>query len=149
MQNARNCCLSATKSILPLAYDAEYFCCIGQRPARVPLGGIALLLTAVVVAFKQSWQALGLKLERWIPESRKPALTVISGLILGVLVSLSSIGAGAIVMAGVQIGVEIAVAKNLIEEVFGSAAENFIDVVSHGGQRRAIVDAGARYPFQR
>lgn len=58
--------------------------------------GIALLLTAVVVAFKQSWQALGLRLERWIPESRKPALTVISGLILGVLVSLSSIGAGAI-----------------------------------------------------
>ncbi|MFG6468940.1 sulfite exporter TauE/SafE family protein [Roseateles sp. BYS87W] len=58
--------------------------------------GIALLLTAVVVAFKKSWQALGLRLERWIPESRKPALTVASGLILGVLVSLSSIGAGAI-----------------------------------------------------
>jgi len=58
--------------------------------------GIALLLTAVVVAFKQSWQALGLKLERWIPESRKPALTIASGLLLGVLVSLSSIGAGAI-----------------------------------------------------
>ncbi len=58
--------------------------------------GIALLLTAVVVAFKQSWQPLGLKLERWIPESRKPALMVALGLILGVLVSLSSIGAGAI-----------------------------------------------------
>jgi hypothetical protein len=58
--------------------------------------GIALLLTAAVVAFKASWQALGLKLERWIPESRKPWLTIISGLILGVLVSLSSIGAGAI-----------------------------------------------------
>lgn len=58
--------------------------------------GIALLLTAAVVAFKKSWQALGLKLERWIPEARKPALTVASGLVLGVLVSLSSIGAGAI-----------------------------------------------------
>lgn len=58
--------------------------------------GIALLLTAVVVMFKQSWQTLGLKLERWIPEQRKPALTVLSGLVLGVLVSLSSIGAGAI-----------------------------------------------------
>ena len=58
--------------------------------------GIALLLTAVVVAFKQSWQPLGLKLERWIPESRKPALMVALGLLLGVLVSLSSIGAGAI-----------------------------------------------------
>jgi len=43
--------------------------------------GIALLLTAVTVAYKQS---------------RKPLLTVICGLILGVLVSLSSIGAGAI-----------------------------------------------------
>ncbi|HUG23270.1 sulfite exporter TauE/SafE family protein [Piscinibacter sp.] len=58
--------------------------------------GIALLLTAVTVAYRQAWQAVGMRLERWLPESRKPALTVISGLILGVLVSLSSIGAGAI-----------------------------------------------------
>ena len=58
--------------------------------------GIALLLTAVTVAYKQVWHALGLRLERWIPPSRKPALTVACGLILGVLVSLSSIGAGAI-----------------------------------------------------
>jgi uncharacterized membrane protein YfcA len=58
--------------------------------------GIALLLTAVVVAFRQTWHAVGLRLERWLPESRKPALTLVSGLILGVLVSLSSIGAGAI-----------------------------------------------------
>ncbi len=58
--------------------------------------GIALLLTACVVAFRKSWLVLGLKLERWIPEARKPALTVASGVLLGVLVSLSSIGAGAI-----------------------------------------------------
>ncbi len=58
--------------------------------------GIALLLTAVTVAYKQVWQKVGVKLERWIPESRKPLLTVVCGLILGVLVSLSSIGAGAI-----------------------------------------------------
>ncbi len=58
--------------------------------------GIALLLTAVTVAYKQAWHALGLRLERWVPESRKPMLTVLSGLVLGVLVSLSSIGAGAI-----------------------------------------------------
>jgi len=58
--------------------------------------GIALLLTAVTVAYRQAWQAVGLRLERWLPESRKPALTVLSGLILGVLVSVSSIGAGAI-----------------------------------------------------
>jgi uncharacterized protein len=58
--------------------------------------GIALLLTAAVVAFKGTWQAVGLKLERWLPESRKPAFTVASGAILGVLVTLSSIGAGAL-----------------------------------------------------
>jgi uncharacterized protein len=58
--------------------------------------GIALLLTAVTVAYKQVWHAVGLRLERWIPERRKPALTVLCGFILGVLVSLSSIGAGAI-----------------------------------------------------
>lgn len=58
--------------------------------------GIALLLTAVTVAYKKVWYSVGLKLERWLPESRKTPLTVAAGAILGVLVSLSSIGAGAI-----------------------------------------------------
>lgn len=58
--------------------------------------GIALLLTAVTVAYRQAWHAVALKLQRWLPEHRKPALTVLSGVLLGVLVSLSSIGAGAI-----------------------------------------------------
>jgi uncharacterized membrane protein YfcA len=58
--------------------------------------GIALLLTAVTVAFRQAWHQVGLKLERWVPQERKALLTVLSGLVLGVLVSLSSIGAGAI-----------------------------------------------------
>ena len=58
--------------------------------------GIALLLTAVTVAYKQAWLAIGLRLERVITPSRKSALTIVCGVILGVLVSLSSIGAGAI-----------------------------------------------------
>lgn len=58
--------------------------------------GIALLLTAVTVAYKQAWHAVGLRLERWLPDNRKPALTVACGAVLGVLVSLSSIGAGAV-----------------------------------------------------
>lgn len=58
--------------------------------------GIALLLTAVTVAYRQAWHAVGLKLEAWISPERKPLLTVLAGLVLGVLVSLSSIGAGAI-----------------------------------------------------
>lgn len=58
--------------------------------------GIALLLTALTVAYRQAWQAVGIRLERVITDSRRGPLTVISGVILGVLVSLSSIGAGAI-----------------------------------------------------
>lgn len=58
--------------------------------------GIALLLTAVTVAFRPLWHGVGLWLERWISERHKPALTTWCGVILGVLVSLSSIGAGAV-----------------------------------------------------
>ena len=39
---------------------------------------------------------MGRWLERWINEDNQPGLTVLCGLILGVLVSLSSIGAGAV-----------------------------------------------------
>ena len=58
--------------------------------------GIGLLLTAVVVAYRPAWQRLGLRLEAWIPARRKPLLTVMVGALLGVLVTLSSIGAGAL-----------------------------------------------------
>ncbi|TAL24440.1 MAG: sulfite exporter TauE/SafE family protein, partial [Aquabacterium sp.] len=58
--------------------------------------GVALLLTAVTVALKHHWQPIGIKLEGYIGPSRKTVLTVASGLLLGVLVSISSIGAGAI-----------------------------------------------------
>ena len=58
--------------------------------------GIALLLTAVTVAYRKAWHTVGLRLERWLPERRKVVATVLSGVALGVLVSLSSIGAGAI-----------------------------------------------------
>jgi uncharacterized membrane protein YfcA len=58
--------------------------------------GVALLLTAIVVANRAAWQRAGLVLERWLPASRKPALTVVAGALLGVLVTLSSIGAGAL-----------------------------------------------------
>ena len=58
--------------------------------------GIALLLTALVVFYRQAWLAVGLKLERRLPERHKPALTVASGALLGALVTMSSIGAGAL-----------------------------------------------------
>jgi len=58
--------------------------------------GVALLLTAVSVAYREVWARIGLGLERWLPQRHKPALTVAAGALLGVLVTLSSIGAGAI-----------------------------------------------------
>jgi len=58
--------------------------------------GIMLLITAVTVAYKSAWYAVGLRLERWLPPRRKQWLTVACGVLLGVLVSLSSIGAGAV-----------------------------------------------------
>ena len=54
------------------------------------------VLPSVTIAYRTAWQALGLRLERWLPESRKNVLTVTAGVLLGVLVSLSSIGAGAL-----------------------------------------------------
>lgn len=58
--------------------------------------GIALLLTALVVANRPLWQKLGLRLEAWIPARHKPLLTVLVGALLGLLVTLSSVGAGAL-----------------------------------------------------
>ena len=49
---------------------------------------VALLLTAVTVAFRPVWFKVGIWLERWITRERRPALTVLCGAILGVLVSV-------------------------------------------------------------
>jgi uncharacterized membrane protein YfcA len=57
---------------------------------------VGLLLTALSVALRRIWMAIGLRLERWLPKPRRDALTVVAGALLGVLVSLSSIGAGAL-----------------------------------------------------
>ncbi|MEO5732716.1 MAG: sulfite exporter TauE/SafE family protein [Rubrivivax sp.] len=58
--------------------------------------GIALLLTALSVACRSAWHAVGMRLERWLPARHKPTLTVAAGALLGVLVALTSIGAGAL-----------------------------------------------------
>jgi uncharacterized protein len=58
--------------------------------------GIALLLTALVIANKHAWARVGIKLERWVTDARRPYLTTLAGAVLGVLVTLSSIGAGAL-----------------------------------------------------
>lgn len=58
--------------------------------------GIALLLTALVIANKSAWSRLGLKLERWITPARQGPMTLAAGAVLGVLVTMTSIGAGAL-----------------------------------------------------
>ncbi|MBK1688763.1 hypothetical protein EV684_11857 [Rubrivivax gelatinosus] len=61
--------------------------------------GAVLLLTAVAMLFKKRVQAVGLKLRTVSPLDFKrwqPALTVVAGAILGLLVTLTSIGAGAL-----------------------------------------------------
>jgi uncharacterized protein len=70
----------------------------GKTGSRVLLMtlGVALLLTALSVAFRPLWLAVGLRLQRWLPARRLGTLTIAAGAVLGVLVSLSSIGAGAI-----------------------------------------------------
>ena len=67
----------------------------GQSTLAFALG-IALLLTAITVAFRPVWHRVGIWLERWITRERRPTLTVLCGAILGVMVTLTSIGAGAL-----------------------------------------------------
>ncbi len=58
--------------------------------------GIALLLTAIAVAFKSKWSQLGLRLEKHLSDRGRDALTIAAGALLGFCVTLSSVGAGAL-----------------------------------------------------
>jgi uncharacterized membrane protein YfcA len=61
--------------------------------------GVALLITAAGMIFKEQLHALGRRWRTGTPEQFKhlqPALTVATGIVLGVLVTLTSIGAGAL-----------------------------------------------------
>ena len=57
--------------------------------------GIALLLTSISVIFRNQLAKLS-KTGHWINPAYTPALTVILGLVLGFLVTLTSVGAGAL-----------------------------------------------------
>ena len=58
--------------------------------------GVALLVSACIVVNRRLWMALGLRLERHITAARRKTLTLACGALLGAIVALSSIGAGAI-----------------------------------------------------
>ena len=81
----------ATTSLMRLSGFAQ-----GWSAALTLSLGIALLVTALTVAYRHVWQGIGRRLERWIPVYRKGPVTLLCGVLLGVLVSMSSIGAGAI-----------------------------------------------------
>ncbi|MBL8343781.1 MAG: sulfite exporter TauE/SafE family protein [Rubrivivax sp.] len=72
----------------------------GARPAwndaLTLVLGVALLLTAASVACRQAAAAWGAALARRLSAQRRDALTIAAGATLGVLVALSSIGAGAL-----------------------------------------------------
>lgn len=57
--------------------------------------GVALIITSAAVLLRGKLMELVAK-DRWIPESYVPALTVILGIVLGALVTLTSVGAGAL-----------------------------------------------------
>ena len=59
--------------------------------------GVALLLTAAVVALRGAWQPVAqAAIHRRLPAAAIPPLTIALGVALGILVTLSSVGAGAI-----------------------------------------------------
>jgi uncharacterized membrane protein YfcA len=71
----------------------------GAVTLLLPSIGIALVVTAVALFFKSPLHALGWKLRIGRPDRFKavqPALTVLAGVTLGALVTLTSIGAGAL-----------------------------------------------------
>jgi uncharacterized membrane protein YfcA len=67
----------------------------GQGVLRTALG-VALLLTAAMIAGRGVWGRIALRAGRRIPGAARDSLTVALGCVLGVLVTLSSVGAGAI-----------------------------------------------------
>ncbi len=57
--------------------------------------GIALIITSIAVLLRSKLMALVAK-DRWIPVQYVPTLTVLLGIVLGALVTLTSVGAGAL-----------------------------------------------------
>jgi uncharacterized membrane protein YfcA len=91
---------SLPTSILVVSYMEEQFRHAGAGLDLVIHTGLgaALLLTATALLFKSRVQGLGRRLKIWLPNWRawRPAATVTAGIVLGTLVPISSIGAGAL-----------------------------------------------------
>jgi uncharacterized membrane protein YfcA len=98
---ARSLCLGSIPASLLALYFLHSYAQLGRdisRPITVTLG-IALALTACALCIKPQVRALGQRLPRpvirYIGQHRQTA-TIAIGVLLGVLVTLSSVGAGAL-----------------------------------------------------
>jgi uncharacterized membrane protein YfcA len=90
---------SLPAAALTVTFLYFYKSAIGKGSIIFPLIGIAIVITAVGLVFKPVILSFGKKLRIADPEhfkSMQLPLTILSGIVLGVLVSLTSIGAGAI-----------------------------------------------------
>ncbi len=67
----------------------------GHGPITIALG-VALILTSIAILFRQSIAAYFAKHMGELPQRQTTILTIILGALLGILVSISSVGAGAI-----------------------------------------------------
>jgi uncharacterized membrane protein YfcA len=99
-QVLRRLCLGSlpTAGLTLLWLNASGIDKIDQGFILTALGGV-LLLTAIAIIFRSSTQAFGTKLRTAAPlqfKRMQPALTVIAGSILGLLVTLTSVGGGAL-----------------------------------------------------
>ena len=91
---------SVPAAILTLTV-ANYFGLLGGGGASVVITtvlGVALILTAIALVFRNKLLELAARRVPDLDPRRAALLTVLTGVVLGVLVSLSSVGAGAIGM---------------------------------------------------
>ncbi len=78
----------------------------GQSEALIQVVlGVALILTALVLLWRKRVQAVGQRIKQRFPGWRRlrPLLTVMLGVMLGILVPISSIGAGALGAAALML----------------------------------------------
>lgn len=90
---------SLPAALATLAWLAHFPRDAGAEALILKALGAALLLTAMAMLFKPRLHALGRRLRSEVPvpfKRAQPALTVVAGAVLGTLVTLTSIGAGAL-----------------------------------------------------
>ena len=90
---------SVPSAVITLTWIAYFPPDRGLRAVLMPALAVALAVTSVAMLLQPKLHALGMRLRTRAPERFKgaqPALTVLAGAILGFLVTLTSVGAGAL-----------------------------------------------------